>query len=243
VRSETLIELIHQAILLSPRLLPAPAPSVALKHLGIRTATFAVGYFVASSADLAPARGQLLRQVRRIFRHAGIGTDLAPSPDKLLSALALFDTLTDDQISRLGTNLILHRLELQSLLFKQGDVGASIYIVRSGVLEVFAEEGGDARPYGRIGPGEYLGEISMMSGNPHPVSAAALTACDVLELPRSALEGLLNDDAALGELLERSVRRGIDLLDRDDAARNAQPLDEGGSLLSQIRQFLRRRLA
>jgi small-conductance mechanosensitive channel/CRP-like cAMP-binding protein len=242
-RSEILIELIRQAILLSPRLLPAPAPAVALKRLGIRSTTFAVSYFVPSSADLGPAKGQLLRQVRRLFRHAGIGTDPAPSLGKLLSGLVLFDMLADEQIGRLERDLIPHRLDAQSLLFEQGDVGASIYIVRSGVLEVFGQAAGVATPYGRVGPGEYLGEISMMSGKPHPVSAMALTPCEVLELPKAALEGLLNVDEALGEALEQSVRRGLALLDRDDAARNAQPLDEGGSLLSQIRQFLRRRLS
>jgi small-conductance mechanosensitive channel/CRP-like cAMP-binding protein len=242
-RSETLIELIRQATLLSPKLAPAPAPSVTLKRLSIRSTTFVVNYFVASSADLGPAKGQLLRQTRRLFRHAGIGTDPAPTPENLLSGLALFDMLTDDQISNLKAHLVPHRLEAQSQLFKQGDIGASIYIVRSGVLEVFREEAGATMSYGRVGPGEYLGEISMMSGKPHPVSAVALTACDVLELPKAALEGLLNVDGALGEALERAVRRGLALLDRDDAARNAQPLDESGSLLTQIRQFLRRRLA
>jgi small-conductance mechanosensitive channel/CRP-like cAMP-binding protein len=242
-RSEILIELIRQAILLSPKLLAEPAPSVHLKYLGLRSATFAVNYSVTSSADLSPAKGQLLRQVRRLFRHAGIGPDPAPATDKLLSGLALFDTLNDDQISRLQTNLIPHRLEPQSLLFRQGDAGASLYIVRSGVLEIFRREAGVSKSYGRIGAGEYLGEVSMMSGNPHPVSAAALASCDVLELPRSALEGLLENDGVLGQALERAVRRGLALLERDDAARNAQPLDEGGSLLGQIRQFLRRSLA
>jgi len=47
----------------------------------------------------------------------------------------------------------------------------------------------------------------------------------------------------VGEALERSVRKGLALLDRDDAARTAHPLDESGSLLSQIGQFLRRQLA
>jgi small-conductance mechanosensitive channel/CRP-like cAMP-binding protein len=242
-RPETLIELIGQATLLSPRLLPAPAPSVALKRLGIRSTTFVVSYSVAASGDIAPARAQVLRQAQRLFRHAGVGTDPAPSEGKLLSELALFESLTNDQISRLEAALIGHRLEAQGLLFAQGEVGASIYIVRSGVLEVFRQEAGVAQPHGRVGPGEYLGEISMMSGKPHPVSIRALTRCEVLELPRAALEGLLNDDGALGEAMEQSVQLGLALLDRDDAARNAQPLDAGGSLLSQIRQFLRRRLA
>jgi len=242
-RSETLIELIRQAVLLSPGLLSAPAPTVALKHLGIRSTTIAVSYFVASSADLAPARGQVLRQVRRLFRHAGFGGEPMPTPKKLLSGLALFDSLTDDHISQLEDDVILHKLEPQSLLYKQGDIGASIYIVQSGVLEVFERDAAATTPYGRVGPGEYLGEISMMSGKPHPVSAVALTTCDVLELPRSALEALLTVDSALGDALERSMRRGLGLLDRDEAARNAQPLDEGGSLLGQIREFLRRRLS
>jgi CRP-like cAMP-binding protein len=104
----------------------------------------------------------------------------------LLSGLVLFEALNADQIARLESTLIPHQLEAGAPLFAQGEVGASIYILRSGVLEVVRQDGGVARPFGRIGPGEYLGEVSMMSGQPHPVSAAALTVCEVLELPRSA---------------------------------------------------------
>jgi small-conductance mechanosensitive channel/CRP-like cAMP-binding protein len=242
-RSEVLMDLIRQAILLSPTLLSDPEPSIALKRLGLHSTTYNVSYFVASSADLRSARGQLLRQTRRLFRHAGLGADKAPSPAKLLSGLALFDNLTEAQITRLEGELIPRSLEPQALLFAEGEVGASIFIVRSGVMQVTRREGDAARPIGRVGPGEYLGDISMMSGRPHPVTTAALTACAVLELPRSALEDLLNDDAAVGEAMERSIKRSMALLDRDDAARAAQPLDETASLFTLIAQFLRRQLA
>lgn len=242
-RSELLIDLIQQAILLSPALLTVPAPSVSLKYLGVRTTTYAVRYFVASSADLTPARTQLLRQIRRLFRHAGLGAETPPSPGRLLTGLVLFESLTADQIARLESGLIRHKLGPAGRLFEQGEAGRSIFVVRSGVLEISRRHDGGEMRYGRVGPGEYLGEVSMMSGKPHPVSATALTLCEVFELPRSVLEILLNEDAALGEALEQSVHRGLALLDRDDAARIAEPLDESGSLLSQIRQFLRRRLA
>lgn len=241
-RSEVLMELIRRAILLSPALLADPAPSVSLKHLGVRTTTYAVRYFVASSVDLTPARTQLLRQVRRQFRHAGIGAGAALTPGKLLSDLVLFESLTADQIAHLESRLISHKIDPGNQLYEQGGAGASIFIIRSGVLEISRRDEGAEKAWGRVGPGEYVGEISMMSGKPHPVSATALTPCEVLELPRSVLEILLNEDGALGEALERSVRRGLAVLDRDDAARTSQPLDESGSLLSQIRQFLRRRL-
>jgi small-conductance mechanosensitive channel len=242
-RSEVLIELIRQATLLCPMLAADPAPTVGLKYLGLRSVTFAVSYVVAVSADLSPARSQVLRQARRLFRFAGAGAEPAPPPAQLLSGLVLFETLRADQIARLEAALVPHRLEAGAALFAQGEVGASIYIVRAGVLEVCRQDGDVARPFGRIGPGEYTGEISMMSGQPHPVSASALTACEVLELPRSALEVLLRDDGGLGEALERSIRRSLALLDRDDGARNAQPAGDGGSLLEQIGAFLRRRFA
>lgn len=242
-RSETLIELIRHAILLSPKLLAAPEPSVTLSRLGVHSTTYVVGYFVASSADLTQAKGQLLRQVRRLLRHGGIGAEPAPTIAELLSGLALFDGLAQDQIARLETQLITRQLEPRALLFEQGNVGASIFVVRSGVLEVVRRDEVASKTYGRVGPGEYLGEVSMMIGKPHPVSVVALTPCTVLELPRTALEGMLKADKALSQTLERSVRRGLDLLDRDDAARTAQPLDEAGSLLGQIRQFLRRSLS
>jgi small-conductance mechanosensitive channel len=242
-RSEQLLELLRQATLLCPALASDPAPSVTLKRLGLRSTTFSVSYFVATSADLATARSQVLRQARRLFRHAGLGDEAAPAPGALLSGLLLFETLSEDQIARLAAALASHRLDAGAALFAQGEVGTSIYIVRSGVLEVRRQEGAAARPFGRIGPGEYLGDISMMSGQPHPVSAAALTHCDVLELPRSSLEALLRDDRALGAAMEQSIRRSLDLLDRDDGARNAQPHEDGASLLDQIGAFLRRRFA
>jgi small-conductance mechanosensitive channel len=239
---EPFIEHLRQATLLSPRLLEQPAAAVALKYLGVRSTTFVVSYFVASSSDLAGAKSQLLRQVRRVFRHAGLGLDPAPSRAELLGGLALFVELTPDQVARLEPQLIPHRLAPEDCLFEQGSDGLSLYLVASGVLEVFRQESGARQRLGRVGPGEYLGEISMMSGKPHPVSSFALTDSEVLELPRSALEQLLNDDAALGEAMEQSVKRSLAVLDRDDAARRASALADGGSLIGQLRDFLRRRL-
>jgi CRP-like cAMP-binding protein len=203
----------------------------------------AVSYVVATSSDLTPARSQLLRQVRRIFRHAGIGAEPPPSRAALLAGLTLFEALSEGQIKDLEAQLLSHRLEAGTRLFTQGDQGHSIYVVRSGVLDVSRQDGGVTWPVGRIGPGEYLGEVSLMSGAPHPVSAVALTDGEVLELPRAGLENLLRADADLGEALDQAVRRGLARLDRDDGALNAHPLDEGGSLLAQIRRFLVRRFA
>ena len=240
-RSELLIDLIRQAFLLSPAILAEPAPSASLKYLGARSITFSASYFVASSSDLGTARSQLLRRVRHLFRHAGVGAEQAPSRGWLLSRVMLFESLTGEQIDRLENELIPRKLDAGALLYEEGRVGDSIFIVRSGVLEI-GRQFGD-RVYGRIGPGEITGEISMMSGNPHPATVKALTACEVMELPRTALEKLLKEDHALGEAMEQSAQRVSALVEREDSEHDSHPMDEDSSLLGQIRQFLRRQLA
>ncbi len=243
-RSELLFELIRQAILLCPAILIDPPPSTSIRRVGVRTTTFSIGYFVADTPNVSIAQGQLLRQVRRLFRHAGVQDGQRLTNISLLQDLALFESLTADQITRLDKNLASRRLNAGDILFEQGSIGASLYIIRSGIFEI-TQTGANSlsRSYGRVGPGEYLGEISMMSGDPRPVRVTALTSGEVLELPRMALEGLLHSDERVADALEASVQRGLAQLDRDRAARNCHPLDVNGSLLDRIRGFLRAPLA
>ncbi len=239
-RSETLMALMRQAVLLCTGILEQPASSITLKRVGTRTTTFSVNFFVATSGQMSSTKSQLLRQVRRLFRHAGIGDGAPPSSTSLLGGLALFEALTGDQLAVLAEGLIPRVLDPGDRIFDQGSKGASLYIVQAGILEIRRRDSdGQTKSLGRIGPGEYLGEISLMTGDPRPVSVVALTACDYLELPRTALEKLMEENLEVCVALERSVRRGLDLLDRDDAARSSHPLDEGGTLLGRIRKFFR----
>ncbi len=241
-RSDQLIELAQHAILLCPTILPTPEPSVFIKHVGTRTTTLGINYFVATTSALTQARSQLLLQVRRMYHHAGVRGDHIPSQAELLASLILFESLATPQIEELAGQLIRHRPDAGDTLFEEGSTGRSLYVVRSGVFEISRADGRGGRfVHGRIGPGEYLGEISMMSGDPRPVTVTALTTGEVLELPRHALATLLEQDKGLSAALERSVQRGLALLNRDAAARTCHPLDQNGSLLARIRDFLRSR--
>lgn len=243
LRSDTLLELVRQAVLLCPAILEHPASKVSIKSFGTRTTMLEAAYHVASTADLSIAKSQLLRQTRRLFRHAGIVVDGPDTPASLLGEIVLFESLTPDQIGHLADALIAHTYDSGERVFEQDSPGAALFVIRSGVVEVARDEANGTRTiYGCVGPGEYLGEISMMSGAVHRVTATALARTDVFELPRSALEGLLGGgDGALSAALERSMKRGLALLERDAAARMCHPLDAGGTLIGRIENFLDRR--
>lgn len=59
------------------------------------------------------------------------------------------------------------------VLFRQGDQGDQLYIVKTGVLEVLAApaDGGDPAPVAYLGPGEVLGELALLTGSPRSATA------------------------------------------------------------------------
>ena len=239
MRAERLMELLRHAALLCPDVLEDPAPSISIKELGTRVTKFAIGFHVAGNAGVSRAKGQLLRQARRMFRHAGVADGQPMTPVSVLESLGLFESLAEDQIRGLADASVTRSYPPDAPLFEEGDVGASLFVIRSGILAVTKRDAsGRTESLGRVGPGEYLGEISMMTGERHPVTVTAATTATVLELPRSALESLLREDGAMTAALAVAIEQGMTLLDRDDAARPVRQLGPHDSLLVRIRRFL-----
>src|SRR5262245_49391259 len=51
-------------------------------------------------------------------------------------------------------------------VFRQGDAGDRLYIVKTGVLEVVAaRDGGEATPLAYLGEGEVVGELALLTGS------------------------------------------------------------------------------
>jgi CRP-like cAMP-binding protein len=59
-----------------------------------------------------------------------------------------------------------------AVVFRQGDEGNRLYIVKRGVLEILAAQadGGEAVPIAYLGPGEVLGELALLTGSPRSAS-------------------------------------------------------------------------
>ena len=120
----------------------------------------------------------------------------------------------------------------------------SIYMVLSGSLDVFAENKGEAIKVSEIGPGEWVGEISVLSGDGR-ASATVSAATDVrlLRMKHQAFEDLIVGEGELPVLMLQhlvllmSGRLSglVEMLsklnrERSAAGRGAEtePADEGG---------------
>lgn len=245
---ETVIELLQHAAMLCPQILDSPAPSVTLKRLGFRTSTYAVSFVVPSTARLDGTKSLLLRKIQRQLHFAGQDAGEPASPAggtparrsqsaALLSELAVFEPLSAEQVDHLASQLAYRTLGLGETLFEQGSTGASLYVVAAGVFEISRHSNSQVTEIlGRIGAGDYIGEISLLTGAPRRVTVTALTPAKVGELSKDALQPLIVEAPELCPALERSVRRGMALLNRGAAA---HPVETGSALVDRIRRFFR----
>jgi CRP-like cAMP-binding protein len=160
------------------------------------------------------------------------------TPIELLGSLILFEALSPEELKALVVALIAHSPEPNETIFEQGDVATSIFVIEAGVLEISRHNSESAaETLGRLAAGEYVGELGLITNSPRAFTLKSLTHARVLELPGASLHDLLQSNVALNAAMERSVRRGLALLDRDDGARAALPSEQTADLFARIRAF------
>lgn len=67
-------------------------------------------------------------------------------------------------------------------LFAESMVGESLFIVKSGTVRLTQKAADGERELATVGPGEHLGELSLLGKGVRLVSAVAATQCEALEI-------------------------------------------------------------
>lgn len=234
---DRVFELLRTAVMLTPGTLPEPGPFTLLLRLGERTNGYAVIFAVADTGASATARSEVLRHARKEMSTSGmVPGSSAECGARLLREATLFESLTDEQLQGIEAALRLRRLAAGEIMFEQGSREPLLYLIAGGVIEIGRTTDAGLETLGRIGAGDYIGEIGLLTGEPRVVRAVAISEARVYVLDKSALEPLLARSEELAGAFERSVRRGRSLLARSPAMRTAEELGKG-DLLGRIRRF------
>jgi small-conductance mechanosensitive channel/CRP-like cAMP-binding protein len=250
---ERVVEVLQEATLLCPPILGTPAPGVTLNRVGPRWNNYTISFSVSDTQLVGSTKSLLLRHARKQLYHARLlshGRTRSEQPceertrailpiRRILRELTLFECLQPAQLEELAQHVVTRLLEPDELLFSQGAADATLYIVASGILEITATSDGVAVTLGNLGAGEYVGEICLLTGAAHAATARARTHCYIHHLSREAIEPILAANPALAVAFDKSVRRGLDLLQRSVATRATENVDASGQLLQRIRSFFR----
>lgn len=109
---------------------------------------------------------------------------------KLLQQTPVFGGLESDALQFLLERCTSHVVECGDYFFREGDAGDSLFVIQDG--EVLIEKDWEGKPVliGNLGPGECLGEMSLIDLQPRSASARAVQPTRALEIHRTALAEL-----------------------------------------------------
>ncbi len=143
----------------------------------------------------------------------------------IIAEVPMFSLLDANECATLAQLVDTQRFTQGQTIFATGDAGGSLYIVHSGVVQVYTESlEGEKIVLDNNTPGDVFGEISLLDGGPRNATAVALQDTDVLVLDRDAVFDLVKEHphAALDLLAAVGHRlRHTDELLRTHVTRNA----------------------
>ncbi len=130
----------------------------------------------------------------------------------VLRSLPLFAPLGDEQIRTLVQGAEMRAFMAGETLVQQGERGESLFVIRSGSVRIDRTlDSGPATTVARLGPGEFFGEMSLLTGEPRSASIVAEEETEVIVVDKAAFAPVLTADTGiltgLSEALEARARQ------------------------------------
>jgi small-conductance mechanosensitive channel len=176
--------------------LKTPAPSCRVSSFGDSAVVYLVRFFIDDYGRVPTAHDEVFTRLWYRFSRAGIEI---PYPQRvihtrapesrhdaphlaLLSQLDLFAPFSPDERADIARAAVERRFGRGEALIRQGDEGHTFYVIVSGEVVVAHTN----IEVARLTRGAYLGEMSLLTGDPRSATVIATTDVVVLELDRDA---------------------------------------------------------
>ena len=116
----------------------------------------------------------------------------------------IFPKLTPEQIHRIAAHGRMRSVQPGVVLIDQCDTSVPFFVVITGEVEIVRPFGSHETLVTVHGPGEFTGEVNMLSRRMSLVRARATRPGKVIELDHQQMLGLVQTDAELSDILMRA---------------------------------------
>src|SRR5580704_285084 len=136
-----------------------------------------------------------------------------PSLSFLDARAQAFPVLTSEQIDRIRPLGRVRNVQHGEILFEPNDTAIRFFVVLSGNMEIVQPTLDGERAIVKHGPGQFTGEMTMITGQRSLVRGRVTEPGEFLELGAETLRSLVARDAELSEILLRAfILRRIELI-------------------------------
>ncbi len=224
---------------------------------------YRIRFWVPDPAAWYTAQGAMIGAIQRHLQIAGIRysrwlhqepsseveyreIDYRSQKLTLLAKVGLFGSLTAEELNVLESRMIERHFAPGDDVVVQGNPGDSMFLIAEGLLDVFVtfEDAEEEARVAQMAAGQFLGEISLLTGEPRTATVRAVSDCVLFELTHDTMRRLFELRPSLvEELTEVMTRRKLnDLLAKEKLSHHeaeAQKATIADQFLGKIKSFFR----
>jgi CRP/FNR family transcriptional regulator, cyclic AMP receptor protein len=157
----------------------------------------------------ASSRIQSLGRVRSLTRRS---SELATiDPVKMLSGVPIFEGLTKKELKAIADAAKQVTHAAGSTLAREGESGVGFFLILEGVASVTV---GD-RSRGKLGPGDFFGEISLLDQGPRTATVVAQTPVTTLGLTAWSFKRLVEQNPSIASKMLKVMANRLRASSRD----------------------------
>jgi hypothetical protein len=149
-----------------------------------------------------------------------------------LKKVPFFEKLEDSSLTRLEDVVNLITYNKGDIIFREGEVGDALYIIRTGFVKISKKHGDTDQIIAYLSHGNYFGEIALFEDERRSATVSAFTRTEVIEVLEEDFTMLLESDSALYQeikdiVLERKFKT-LEVERDPEKARRIEAIVEGG---------------
>ncbi|MEZ4292486.1 MAG: cyclic nucleotide-binding domain-containing protein [Myxococcota bacterium] len=148
------------------------------------------------------ARGQAIADV---VLAPFVSQRVLPEIERAVGRLRIFAGLDEEQVRRLASSCRVARFDAGEPILREADHDRTLYVVLEGQAEIRRRD----RDVGRVGVGECLGEMSLLTGDVHSATARATHPLLAATLGHRELESLFRQRPDIGVVIFRNLAAGL----------------------------------
>lgn len=127
---------------------------------------------------------------------------------KELHASTLFSSFDPEALKEIIDSTLLRSFREGDIIVTEGEPGSSLFLIVTGAVKIFTRtDDGGHLPLAELGPGDFFGEVSLLTGKPRTATITAQTLVTAIELDRADVDRIGKSHPEVHEVLDDFYNR------------------------------------
>lgn len=192
IRPRRVLDALERALQGCSALLQTPKPRAVVKETSPTTIEYVITGFISDLNNKSDVRNLLFDLAYRHLEAAGIAwqsettAEAMSRPRALLDEVKVFRTSTAEEKNQLAQTMVAREYTAGQTIIEVEEITDGLLVIATGVVSASVKDGNEMVEAGRMGPGEVMGEQSVLADTPSQARFTALTSCVVYRIDKAA---------------------------------------------------------